>query len=80
MQENIQQLLVNNEQVERIEKSSEKLNEQSIAFKASSVELKNRMYWKMWKMRILIGCLITVVLIAIITPVAVMAQPSSKKK
>jgi hypothetical protein len=78
MQENIQQLLVNNEQVERIAASSETLNEQSLAFKSSTKELRNKMYWKMWKMRLLIGGLIVVVLIVIIVPVVLTAQGSSK--
>ncbi len=79
MQDNIQQLLANNEQVERIEKSSEKLNEQSIAFKSSTRELRAKMYWKMWKMRLLIGGLIIVVLIVIIVPVVIMTNPGSSK-
>lgn len=76
MQDNIQQLLVNNEQLDRIATSAESLNEQSIAFKTSTKELRAKMYWKMWKMRLLIGGLVIVVLIVIIVPLVVMSKSS----
>ncbi len=76
MKENIQQLLVNEEKLERIEASTLHLNEQAGAFKHSSKDLANKMWWTMWKMRLLIGGLITAVLILIIVPIAV----SSSKK
>lgn len=74
MQDNIQQLLVNNEQVDRISTSAESLNEQSRAFKSSTQELRAKMYWKMWKMRLLIGGVIIIVLIVIIVPVVMMSK------
>ena len=77
MQDNIQQLLINNDQVERIATSAENLNEQSQAFKSSTKELRAKMYWKMWKMRLLIGGLIIVILIVIIVPVALTAKSAS---
>jgi hypothetical protein len=74
MQENIQQILINQEQVERINSSAERLNEQSQAFKSSTHELRNKMWWKMIKMRLLIGFVIVCVLIVIIVPVVIMSQ------
>lgn len=76
MQDNIQQILANNDQVTRIASSAEQLNEQSLAFKSSTRELRAKMYWKMWKMRLLIGAVIVVVLIVIIVPVAITAKSS----
>ena len=78
MQENIQQLLVNNEHVERITASAESLNEQSLAFKSSTKELRAKMYWKMWKMRLLIGAVIAVVLTVVITPLAIMSKQADE--
>jgi len=74
MKDNIQQILVNNEQLENIEAQSAALNEQAAAFQSQSNELTNKMWWKMWKMRLLIGGLIVVVLIIIIVPSAISAQ------
>jgi hypothetical protein len=74
MKENIQQLLQNEEKLERIESAAAHLNEQSIAFKQNAKELSNKMWWKMWKMRIAIGFLIIAVLLIIIVPTAVTAS------
>jgi len=76
MKENIQQLLVNNEKLEQIEMAAEHLNNQSVDFKRGAKELSNKMWWKMWKMRLLIGGLITAVLIIIIVPIAVSSSNS----
>jgi len=76
MQDNIQQLLVNNDQLDRIATSAESLNEQSLAFKSSTKELRAKMYWKMWKMRLLIIGLVIVVLIVIIVPIVIMTKRS----
>lgn len=79
MQDNIQQLLVNSEHVDRISSSAESLNEQSVAFKSSTKELRAKMYWKMWKMRLLIGGLVILVLTIIIVPVVIMSEKASGK-
>jgi UDP-glucose 6-dehydrogenase len=74
MQENIQQILLNQEQVDKINSSAEHLAEQSLAFKSTTKELRNKMFWKMVKMRLLIGAVIVCVLIVIIVPVVVMVK------
>lgn len=74
MKENIQQLLINQEKVENIESTTIHLNEQSIAFKNQSKQLSDKMWWKMWKMRLLIGGLICLVLIVIVVPTIVVRQ------
>ena len=79
MQENIQQILINQEQVDKINSSAEHLAEQSLAFKSTTKELRNKMFWKMVKMRLLIGGIIVCVLIVIIVPVVVMVQPRNGK-
>ncbi len=78
MKENIQQLLLNEEKLERIETAAVQLNEQAGRFKEGSKELSNKMWWKMWKMRLLIGGLIVAVLIILIVPVAVSNSNNSK--
>ena len=42
MQENIQQILINQEQVDKINSSAEHLAEQSLAFKSTTKELRNK--------------------------------------
>jgi hypothetical protein len=77
MKENIQQLLINEEKMQRIETATEHLNEQSSAFKSGAKDLAAKMWWKKLKMRLLIGGLILTVLTIIIVPFAV--SSSSKK-
>ncbi len=80
MKENIQQLLINEEKLERIETAAVHLNEQSVAFQHGAKDLSNKMWWKMWKMRLLIGGLIVAVLLIIIVPVAVADSNSKSSK
>lgn len=77
MKENIQQLLINEEKLERIDNLTQSLNEQAQSFQHGARDLNNQMWWRMWKMRLLLFFLITSVLVIIIVPVAVNA---SKKK
>jgi len=74
MQENIQQILINQEQVDRINSSAEHLAEQSLAFKSTTKELRNKMFWKMVKMRLLIGGIIICILVVIIVPIVIMVK------
>lgn len=69
MQENIQQILLNQESVDKINSSAEHLTEQSIAFKSSTKELRNRMFWKMIKMRLLIFSVICALTAIIVVPI-----------
>lgn len=78
MQENIQQILQNQEKVENIEAAAVRLNETSLAFSDGSKSLAQKMFWKKWKMRLLVGGLIISVLIIIIVPIAVTASNNSK--
>jgi hypothetical protein len=81
MKENIKQVLKNDQKLENIEGLSLHINEQSIAFERDSKALREKMWWKMLKMRLLIGGLITAVLIIIIVPIAVQSnQASSQQK
>lgn len=79
MKDNIQQLLLNEEKLERIEAASIHLNEKSQEFRSGSKALNDKMWWKMWKMRLLIGGLIIAVLLIIIVPTAVSMTPSKKR-
>jgi hypothetical protein len=74
MKDNIQALLINDEKLKNIEIASDQLNETSKAFSKSATQLKDKMWWKMWKMRLLIGGLIIAVLIIIIVPIAVISN------
>ena len=80
MRENIAQILQNTESIERIEAAAIHLNEQAIQFHDGSKSLATKMFWKKWKMRLLIGGLVIAILIIIIVPIAVSAQSSSSKK
>lgn len=73
MKENIQQLLINEEKLERIDNLTQSLNEQAHSFQRGARDVNNQMWWRMWKMRLLLFFLITSVLVIIIVPVAVNA-------
>jgi hypothetical protein len=70
MQENIQQLLVNDEKLARIEGASVQLGEQSLAFRNSSKAVADRMWWQVWKTRLAIIGAVVCVLLIIIVPIA----------
>lgn len=74
MKDNIQQMLQNTEKLEYIESASENLKEQSNVFRGRTKELQNKMWWKMWKMRLLIGGLVTSVLLIIILSFTLSSQ------
>lgn len=69
MQENIQQLLVNDEKLARIEGATLQLGEQSLAFRNSSKAVADRMWWQMWKTRMAIVAVVACVLLVIIVPI-----------
>jgi len=79
MQENIAKILENTTHLEKIDEKALQLNEQARGFRDGTKELKNKMWWKMWKMRLLIGGLVIAVLIIIIVPIAVTASSSKSK-
>jgi hypothetical protein len=74
MKESIEQLLLNEEKMEKIEASSQQLNQQSSAFRAQSAQVSRQMWWRMWKMRLLLGGLVLSVLVILIVPFAVMGS------
>ncbi|CAN0105893.1 unnamed protein product, partial [Phaeothamnion confervicola] len=78
MEENISQLLANQEQLDKISQNAENLNEQAKVFQSRSSALRRQMLCKKIKMWCLLGLVITVVLIIIIVPLAMMAKNAAK--
>jgi hypothetical protein len=70
MQENIDVALQNCVKLESIEKQAEELQQQAGVFKRNANELKNKMWWKNMKMKLIIGGTIAVVLTIIIVIIA----------
>eukprot|EP01038_Epipyxis_sp_PR26KG_P008946 gene8946-12063_t len=62
MQENIQATLANLEKLENIEKKTEDLQAQASVFKNSATDLKNKMWWKNIKMKLIIAIVILAIL------------------
>jgi vesicle-associated membrane protein 72 len=79
MKDSIQQMLINNEKLEQIEAATETLREQSSIFQGKTKQLENKMWWKMWKMRLLIGGLVLAVLLIIILTFTLSYEGSSSK-
>lgn len=74
MKENIQQLLVNEEKMQHIENATVQLGEQSLAFRNSSKSLANKMWWQMWKTRLVIIGIVVCVLVVIIVPIVLTSK------
>lgn len=66
MHENISQALVNLESTKELEIKSEDLMQSASIFKDRSTELKRKMCWKEWKMKLIIGGSIFLILGVII--------------
>lgn len=76
MQENVDLALQNCVKLESIEKAAEELQQQAGVFKRNANELKNKMWWKNIKMKLIIGFIILAILGIIIGVIVAM----SKKK
>lgn len=74
MQENVDLALQNCVKLESIEKAAEELQQQAGVFKRSANELKNRMWWKNIKMKLIIGFIILAILGIIAGVIAYMVQ------
>lgn len=74
MKDNIQQLLINDEKLSRIEGATLQLGEQSLAFRNTSKTLANKMWWQAMKTRLVIAGVVVAVLLIIIVPIAVYAK------
>lgn len=70
MQENIDVALQNTVKLESIERQAEELQQQAGVFKRNANELKNKMWWKNMKMKLIIGGTILVILAIIIAIIA----------
>lgn len=74
MQDNIQLALANTKMMDDIEEKSEDILEKTVVFRRDAKALKDKMWWKMIKMRLLIGFLVVSVLIIVITVPVVTSQ------
>lgn len=80
MQENIEVALQNCVSLESIDKQAEDLQAQAGMFKTRAKVLRSKMWWKLCKMRLLVGVLVVVLLMVIIIPLIVMSQKDKSKK
>lgn len=74
MQENVDLALQNCVKLEHIEQAAEELQQQAGVFKRNANELKNKMWWKNMKMRMIIAAIVLVILGVIIAIIAVMTK------
>eukprot|EP00607_Mallomonas_marina_P008284 CAMPEP_0182418642 /NCGR_PEP_ID=MMETSP1167-20130531/3026_1 /TAXON_ID=2988 /ORGANISM="Mallomonas Sp, Strain CCMP3275" /LENGTH=210 /DNA_ID=CAMNT_0024592941 /DNA_START=180 /DNA_END=812 /DNA_ORIENTATION=+ len=78
MQENVDLALQNCVKLESIEKAAEELQQQAGVFKRSAHELKNRMWWKDIKMKLILGSIILAILGIIIGIIVYYAEQAKK--
>lgn len=82
MQENVDLALQNCVKLESIEKAAEELQQQAGVFKRSAGELKNRMWWKNIKMKLILGGIILAIvgiIVGVIAYYAKQGNDASKK-
>mmetsp|Transcript_11716 Transcript_11716/g.20631 ORF Transcript_11716/g.20631 Transcript_11716/m.20631 type:complete len:230 (-) Transcript_11716:224-913(-) len=77
MQENVDAALQNCVKLESIEKAAEELQQQAGVFKRNANELKNKMWWKNMKMRLIIAAIVLVIL-GVIIAIAVTVSGGGK--
>jgi len=68
MQDNIAGMMKNQESAESLNEKSAQLSEQANVFKKNSKQLKNTMWWKNMKMTLMLGCVVVIVIIALVVP------------
>jgi len=78
MQENVDAALQNCVKLESIELAAEDLQQQAGVFRRNAKDLKNKMWWKDMKMKLIIAAIIIVILIVIISIAVVMAGGGKK--
>eukprot|EP00608_Synchroma_pusillum_P011973 CAMPEP_0198420228 /NCGR_PEP_ID=MMETSP1452-20131203/766_1 /TAXON_ID=1181717 /ORGANISM="Synchroma pusillum, Strain CCMP3072" /LENGTH=233 /DNA_ID=CAMNT_0044140379 /DNA_START=8 /DNA_END=709 /DNA_ORIENTATION=- len=78
MQENVDVALQNCVRLENIERAAEELQQQAGVFKRQAKDLRQKMWWKNLKMKLLLAFIIIAVLTAIIVPIAIFLDNSSK--
>jgi len=77
MQENISLLLENDAKLSEIEGKADTMTDQSAKFKASSKNLKDKMWWKLCKMRICYALIALSLLAIIIVPMSLQANAAT---
>jgi len=78
MQENVDMALQNCVKLENIEKQAEELQQQAGVFKRNATDLKNKMWWKNMKMKLIIGFIVLAILGIIIGVIAYMVDKNKK--
>jgi len=66
MKQNVEKVLERDGKLSDLENRAEHLQEGSKQFNASAVRVKRKMFWEDMKMKIIIGSIVTIVIIAII--------------
>ncbi|KAJ8610179.1 hypothetical protein CTAYLR_008742 [Chrysophaeum taylorii] len=74
MQENIEIALKNCVSLEAIDKQAEDLQAQAGVFKTRAKAVRNKMWWKLCKMRLMVAGVIIIILVVIIVPLVTMSQ------
>jgi len=74
MSDNIAVMLKNTENAETIAQQSEQLSEQATVFKKKSTDLKKQMWWKNFKMTLLLIAVVTAIILIIVLPMVFKAN------
>ncbi|GAB1223351.1 hypothetical protein ENUP19_0143G0018 [Entamoeba nuttalli] len=80
MQNNIDNMTRNVANAEELEQQTAVMNENAAAFKKSSTNMKNAMWWKNFKLWLIIGAVVAIIILVIIIIIVIIAVKVSKNK
>ncbi|KAJ9086072.1 Vesicle membrane receptor protein (v-SNARE) [Entomophthora muscae] len=70
MQENIDKVMEKQERLETLNDKAENLNQNAMQFKRGANKVRKAMWWKDFKLKIIIGVVILVIILCIVLPIA----------
>jgi len=78
MQDNITQILENDSKLEEIEGKADNMTDAAQKFKSSSKDLKDKMWWRMCKLRICYALVVLALLGVVVVPLAIYGAEAEK--
>ncbi|PVU86126.1 hypothetical protein BB559_006022 [Furculomyces boomerangus] len=69
MQENINKVMEREERLDTLQTKTEELNEGARQFRRGATQVRKKMWWRDMKLKIIIGVIVVILLIAIIVPI-----------
>ncbi|KAI9207244.1 synaptobrevin [Polychytrium aggregatum] len=69
MQNNIEKVMARGEKIETLQNKTDDLQQGALQFKRGATKVRSQMWWKDFKLKIIIAVIVVVVLVIIIVPI-----------